>query len=484
MAPRFDSLTKLFDSVRDSNHDFRITTDPFPPLDAEKLGKTLEVVRKGTENGTNNKPVQASKELDDVERSIVERVEAQRDDAYQVLEDQLNTYSTRMRNLDFDGHFGQIHLVNNSSVDDFRADVAGGRDELFGRRNALKEADEELADFRKRNALEKRVARSKSGIMTVLKWCLILVLLVIETAVNGIYLAKGSDSGLVGGIGYAFGFAFVNVVGTIILSIYFIPNLAHRSIFRKLIGLLGCLLWLTIAIGLNIVMSHYREVSATAVDDVGKVVMERLTHSTFTLDDIDSWVLFAGGFLFSTIALVDGLTMSDPYPGYAGTYTRYVAAREEYVEHKIHLVDSLKDIRDDHNEKVEGIIRALSLRRKECAAIIDARTRLVRLFSEHQTQLESVGRKLIETYRDANRQTRTKPEPKYFATPYKMERRRAVVDTSDDWNDKELAERIQAAQTELSDQMKRISKEFDDAVTAYRQLDNLFPETINGPTQA
>ncbi|MBB4277775.1 hypothetical protein [Rhizobium mongolense] len=477
---RFESLNKLYDSLRESSHDFRITTDPFPPLDTDKLSKSMEVERKAAENGKANKPSADSRDFDDVERAIIEWVENQRDDSFQTLEDQLHTYATRLRNLDFDGHFGRIEMTNHSSVEDFQADVAGGRDELFIRRKDLRGTDEELEDFRKRNRLEKRVARLKGNLETTLKVLFIVFLLILETSVNGVYLAKGNDSGLVGGVGYAFGFAFINVVGTFLLALFGIRQLNRRSIWLKLVGFFSLLLWLGLAVALNLAMAHYREISATAGENIGVLVRQRAFSDPFGLADIDSFVLFVGGFLFSVAALLDGLFMTDPYPGYAGTYSRYVAAREEYAGEKEHRIDRLKEIRDDHNEKIEGIIQGLSKRRKECAAIIDARTRMTKLFAEHQNHLESAARKLLAIYREENRAVRTEPEPKHFKAQYNLERRKVVIDTSDDWSDKELSERIQAVQTELSAQMKRISKAFEDAVTAYHQLDNLFPETING----
>ncbi|WP_234840424.1 hypothetical protein [Sinorhizobium meliloti] len=444
----------------------------------------MELAKKGKRNGEANSPQEDSRDHDEVERAITERIESLRDDAYQVLEGHISTYGTRLRNLDFDGHFNRIQVVNNASVDDFKADVATGRDELYGLRKDLREADVELADFRKRNGLELRVARTKGRIATILKWCIILALLIIETMVNGIYLAKGNDQGLVGGIGYAFAFAFANVVSTVVLGLFVVPRIVHRSFFWKVVGLVGIVAWLTVALGLNLVMAHYREVSASAFEYVGRIVMERLSTAPLIMNDIDSWVLFASGVLFSTIALIDSLLMKDPYPGYADTYQRYLDARDDYVDRKADLIDQLKGIRDDHNQKVDGIILALSARRKECAAIIDSRTRMIKQFSEHQSHLEVSGRRLFATYREANCAARTEPQPKRFSTQYKLDRRKPAIDTSDDWSDRELGERIKAAQAEMSEQMKRISTEFENAVTAYHQLDNLFPETINGPAQA
>ncbi|MCD2183664.1 hypothetical protein [Rhizobium sp. GN54] len=483
MTKRFEALNRLIESVRESSHDFRITTDPFPPLDSEKLAKTMELAKKGADNGTDNKPVPTSKALDDVEVAIVTKVETERDDSYQVLEDQLHTYATRMRNLDFDGHFGRIRQANISSLTDFKADVAGGRDELYGLRRSLREADEELADFKKDNGL-KRVAQTKSQFATMLKWLVIVALLLGETIVNGIYLAKGSDQGLVGGVGIAFGFAFANVIGTTVLAWKLVPYVVHRSFFKKMGGLIGILLWLCLAIGLNLAMAHYREASATTATEIGAAVMTRLRTDPLFLRDIDSWILFGTGFIASAVALFDVLSIRDIYPGYGGVHTRYVAARDNYVHHKLELIDNLKDIRDEHNEKVDAIIRDLTIRRRECASIIENRARIVRLFNDQQDRLEEVSRKLLTIYREANRQTRTKPEPKYFAMQYKLERRQPVIETGDDWNDKDLAARIKTAEEDLAEQMRQIGHEFESAVTAYHQLDNLFPEMTNGQTQA
>jgi DNA-binding transcriptional MerR regulator len=483
MAKRFESLNKLYDSIRESSHDFRITTAPFKQFDPEQLERTLELEEKGRANGSANLPPPTSKEPDDVEKAIIERIDSERDDAYQVLEDRLNDYATRIRNFDFDGHFSHVRMTNNSSVDDFRASVATGRDELHTLRQRLRGADVELADFRERNGLEKRVAQTKSAGFTILKWLVIIVLLIVETALNGVFLAEGSDQGLVGGYTVAFAFAFANVALTVLNAFFVIPRIVHRSIFQKLIGFLGVVFWIFFAVLVNFVLAHFREVSALAPDNMGAAVVDHMRTSTFDFTSINSWILFVSGLIFSLIALVDTLLMKDIYPGYAGTYQRYLDKQDDYIDTKIELIDALKKTRDEHNAKVEEIIRALSNRRKDSASAIDARARMIKLFSEHQAHLESVAKRLLGTYREANRKARSEPEPTRFSAPFKLERRKADVDKSSDWSDKELAERINAAQAELVEQMARISKEFDDAVNSYHQLDNLFPETINGATR-
>ncbi len=86
-------------------------------------------------------------------------------------------------------------------------------------------------------------------------------------------------------------------------------------------------------------------------------------------------MLFAVGLMFSLFAFIDGCYLTDPYPGSAGVQKRLDAARSNYIDRKLDLIDDLRDIRDEHNGKIEEIIRDLSMRRQETAAIIAHRAR-------------------------------------------------------------------------------------------------------------
>ena len=61
-------------------------------------------------------------------------------------------------------------------------------------------------------------------------------------------------------------------------------------------------------------------------DNVGQEVLHRLLTAPYALTDINSWLLFALGFIFSLIAMADGLMFFDPYIGYAGLERRWIEA--------------------------------------------------------------------------------------------------------------------------------------------------------------
>ncbi|MFB2563546.1 hypothetical protein [Rhizobium sp. IMFF44] len=480
---RFEALNRLWDSVRETSHDFRASTDVFPVVDIEKLGTTLDLKEKGAAAGRQNWPPPDAQSYDETEQRIVAWVEAEKKSSYQILEDQFQTFDSRLRNLDFEGQFGMIRQANASSVSDFKAEVASGVDELHGLRRKLKTAEDEMVGFKATHKLQ-RAAKVSSRAAWGFKVSLIVFLVLIEMVMNGSFLAKGSEQGLVGGVTEAAAFAFLNIGMALIFSFFCVRFLVHRFFALKLLGLLGLVAYVAVALGINIALAHYREVSATILSGAGAEVIQRLKAAPLGLQELNSWMLFAIGLMFSLVAFIDGCYLTDPYPGFAGVQKRLDAARDNYIDRKLDLIEDLREIRDDHNGKIEEIIRDLSLRRQETAAVIAHRARTAGLFAEHQNHLERAANVLLTSYRDANQNVRTEPAPSYFNAAYKVERLTPVIRTEEEWDDKVLGSRIQGAQAELSEQIKRIGDEFERAIEKYHQLDNLFPESILGATQA
>jgi hypothetical protein len=178
---RFEALNRLWDSVRETSHDFRASTDVFPLVDIEKLSATLDLKEKGAAAGRQNRPPPDAQSHDETEQRIVAWVEAEKKSSYQILEDQ----------------FGLIRQANASSVSDFKAEVASGVDELHGLRRKLKTAEDEMVDFKARHKLQ-RAAKVSSRAAWGFKVSLIVFLVLIEMVMNGSFLAKGSEQASLG----------------------------------------------------------------------------------------------------------------------------------------------------------------------------------------------------------------------------------------------------------------------------------------------
>lgn len=483
MAGRFEALNRLWQTVRESNHDFRATTDIFPILDPESVSRTLELAERGSKNGAENLPSKTAKSLDEVEQRIIATVEEEKKKSHQSLEDEMQRYSERLRGLDFAGQFLLIRKSNAVTLSDFKADVSTGRDELHGLRRKLVTLENEATKFKKKHKLE-RAAKVTSGASWFFRIAFLVFLVAVEMLLNGNFLAEGSEQGWVGGTLEALIFASLNIGWAVLIAFISVRFLVHRFLISKVlgVGLLG--LYGLLAGVINLGLAHFRETAAVNWDAAQTEVVQRMINDTFGLTEMKSWVLLGLGLLFSFCAFLDAASMSDPYHGFSDVQQRLDKARERYIARKEELISLLRDTRDDHNTKVEEIVHDLSDRRQEAQAIIGSRTRLAALFAEHQNLLERTANSLLTTYREANRKARTTPEPKYFLTPYKMERLNAVHQFTVEFNDDELAQNIKEAQSSLSEQMDRIGAAFEEAVALYTNLDSIISEEGHVPAQA
>jgi hypothetical protein len=148
------------------------------------------------------------------------------------------------------------------------------------------------------------------------------------------------------------------------------------------------------AVVLNLTLSHLREMPPTATGDVGQAVLLQLRERPFDLNDVNSWVFFGFGLIFSVIAMTDGLLFTDPYFGYGALEHRCIEAQHQYTDGKGNLIKNLRQIRDGASSAMREAARDLSVRLGEYDAILSARARLTQRFFQHQNQIERSARAL------------------------------------------------------------------------------------------
>jgi hypothetical protein len=258
-------------------------------------------------------------------------------------------------------------------------------------------------------------------------------------------------------------------------------RLVHRrNWFLKLLGVISFLAYAVFAAVLNLALAHLREIPPTINGNPGQEVLHRLLTAPHILTDIKSWILFSIGFIFSLMAMADGLMFFDPYIGYAGLERRWIEASKQFAQARIDLIERLRDIREDATAAMNAAAHDLSVRRGEYDSLLVGRTRLAQIFSQHQNQIEQACRALLEIYREANRGTRSTAAPAYFAKPYMMERIIYSGGEPDTATREHLRQTIAETQELLKQQVAAIQAAFDRAVDSYSEIDRLFPENKSG----
>ena len=477
------AIGRLLGLLGQPPHAYRPSTEIFLDLNVNRVADNLNLATGGAERGAENRPSTDAETLDDIEHQVVELIETHKQDAHSIYLEHLHTYDERLTALNFEERFAIIQQAAPESVGEFRAEAALGRDELFSLRRRLYDSEQERDDFRKRHRLA-RPARISSQGKTLLKVGILAILFVIEVVINGNFLAKSNPQGLLGGAVQAVSFAALNIIASFLLGLVPIRLINRRNFSFKLIGLLSFIFYLAFAIGLNLTLAHLREIPPTVNGDVGQEVMTQLLKTPLVLNDVISWVFFGIGFIFSLVAMTDGLLFTDPYFGYASLEQRCNEARAQYTEGKAELIERLRDIRDAASEAMNGAARDLSVRRGEFDSIIQARGRLAQRFAEHQNHIERSARALLAIYREANRKARATPAPSYFARPYSMDRIVYVGTDRDETAREQLRRSILETQDILNRQIQAIHRAFDEAVSSYREIDDLIPESKRVPPAA
>jgi hypothetical protein len=469
------AISRLLNILSQPRHDYRPATTLFLDLDINRIAKELQLEKKGAERGAEDRPDKNAQMSDDNEHQIIERIEGHKQDAHNIYLDELHTYDERMTALNFEERFAVIRQAAPEAVGEFKAEAALGRDELFALRRRVYESEQERDAFRTRHKL-KRPARVSSPGKTLLKIGVLAVLFVLEVVINGSFLSVANVGGLLGGAVQAVSFAALNIVASFFWGLVPIRLLNRRNFFLKILGFLSLLLYLAFAIALNLTLAHLREIPPTLAGNVGQQVLSQLLQAPHVLKDVNSWVFFGIGFVFSLIAMTDGLIFTDPYFGYAALERRWLDATAQYTECKAELIEKLREIRDNSAEAMNTASRDLSVRGSEFDAILSARSRLSHRFSEHQNHLERACTALLFIYREANSKARRSSAPSYFTKPYTLERIVYSGSRTDESIRTKLQKSIEESQQILNAQVQAVQAAFDEAVRSYREMDELIPE--------
>ena len=473
------ALSKLIETFKTPQHDYKLNTEIFGQFDPDKVAKELKLEKVGAEKGKLNQPASKSQIPDEIETQIQERIESAKATANESAENQIHTYNERISNLDFEGHFSELRQAGPLAVSEIQGQVQSGLNEMNTRRHKVLDVQNEYKHFRKMNGLENRTAKMTTSTGTFIRILLILIMVVSETYFNGTYLAKGSTTGLIGGIFEAASFAILNIGFSIILTVFVIKQLARNAFSWKLIGLFGVVAWLSIVIIINLGLAHFREAAAISIfeEGAGAQILAAIFENPLGLTELESWMLFAIGMLFATITLVDVITFSDIYPNYTKVQKKWDETHDEYKDEFDALKDELDDIKDEFQDQLNEIGNSLSGRLRELDNIISGRDRLQALYSAHHEQLQRSANALFSYYYEANRAARTDAAPERFNKRYNLAK--MVLSSGKVIQPREaqkIKERIAEGKAILDAQIESVLEEYSKGINQYRNLDILNEE--------
>jgi 5-methylcytosine-specific restriction enzyme B len=166
------------------------------PIDTAKIAKQLKLSQEGSSRGAEELPKSASTVLDDVEQTILQKIQGEWAWQGDALIRNLRAYAERLVGYSVSATAAALHLKATNAQTQFENASVQAEGSLGPLREYFIAARDELQRFQSQQRLE-RPARTPTGRWTTLG--LLVILISVESVLNGTIFAKGSDSVAVGG---------------------------------------------------------------------------------------------------------------------------------------------------------------------------------------------------------------------------------------------------------------------------------------------
>jgi hypothetical protein len=461
----------VFGNADMPRHDYVYPPILFPQLNVQTMQRRMRLSEQGAERGKLNLPSASDDSYDNVENNIVTVIQSEIQLVQEKLSEQLRAYNDRQASLSVATRINQLGTSADDTVSRFFTCVQQGRDTLFRMKHDFLEIDKEYRQFQLVNGL-KRLPRYP--LSKVFHWSIIVFFVVVETAANGVLLAVGNTSGLVGGIGEALIIATFNVLMGIFLGSVALRYWADRRINFRITAFVGFLVWILLAIIFNLGVAHYR--TALAGDtpaDAGRLALIQLKSDPFGIPTLGGWLLLGVGLIFNCGAAIDRWKMDDPYPGYGELARRRDELREDYVSEKQEIENRLEAIKMDSVQQLDELSTEIEFKVDEYRTIDQSRSSIGQLFTSQLTYLEQCCNELLAIYRQANIGNRTLPAPQHFHSPWVSTVKAHIPQP---YRDADHFEQLQAALKEVGVIRRQILEAFKSSMQEFRAIEEMASE--------
>ena len=468
---KLSSIRKSLESLGQGAEPFNSGSRLVPLPDKAAIDLGINARKRGLERGANDLPPLAATAPDEVESKILEVYQESLTDTAARVSETVATYNARIAAIDLTTYMDDIFDTCRSLIEDFKAQVTA--DEGMLKQKYLPILDKEN-DFKvfKAEAGIRRSPKLPSPRQQQLLWFVIIALFVIESVANSGFLSVGNRGGLIGAYIEALAFSALNIGLALLAGNYPMRWVNHHELSMRRLGWGVSVLSVIAAGTLSLALAHYRDVAALGVIGTsgGALAMTNLVNNPFGLAELQSWILFFMGWLFWAIAAMDRYKLDDPIPGYGQAAAAKDRAYSDYFKFKAEMIDELDDLRADGEEDIKGSRRQLLNLQNQCANLIEARKAVFIQWEEFQKAAATQCKDLIETYRTANRESRSKV-PKSFKNQLALDiPNLTVFETPFDQD--ALAKQVEAGRSRLEETKEQFYNQYSTAMKTFENVES------------
>lgn len=387
----------------------------FPLLDIDEVARELHLDERAERAGRAGQPSLYADGPDMAELDILGEIERLARKAQDVYLSQLDLYEGRIRRAVITTDLRvQIEAAGSNALADIQAEIIHDQNQLNILLQAVGSREDEFREFRERNGLT-RLPTNCSQDERTLALIILLVFVLLESILNGMFFAEGSEAGLIGGVVQALVLSVLNVGVASLYALYGLPYLFHRRRAGKAVGALATLLFGLWLVGLNLAIGHFRDLF---IAGAGSVLMADLLHRLATapllLSDAKSLILVLLGMGLGLLSVIDVAATRDRYPGYAAVARDRQRAMERYAEENARCLGAMMELRDQAVDDMSSAVELIRDAQFDMQRALEGRTRLHHNYLAYLNHLAVVHERLIRRYRELNRRMRRGEAPEYF----------------------------------------------------------------------
>jgi hypothetical protein len=390
----------------------------FPQLDVDQIARELRLDERAEKAAMAGQPASDADGPDSAELDILGKLQgyaAKACDDYLALRD---VYETRIQRAAVTPDLQvQIEASGANALADFKAEILHDQNQLHHLLRTVASREDEFREFRERHCL-KRLPKTVSRGERVFGVLLLLVFVLLESVLNGMFFAEGSEAGLIGGVVQALVLSLLNVGVAALYAVYGLPLLFHRRGTIKFLGALVTLFFAFWLGGLNLAIGHFRDLFIAGAGSVQMAeLLNRLTSAPLLLSDAKSFILVLLGTGLGLLAVIDIAATRDLYPGYGTLGRERKKAIDQYGEENARSLAAMMRLRDQTAEDLSSAIELIRGSQFQMQEAIEGRTRLHHSFKGYLEHLAVVHERLVQRYRECNRKVRRGEPPAYFRAP-------------------------------------------------------------------
>lgn len=405
------------------DHAYKVSgTSKFQTLDADKIRKELGIDAAAVLRGRQNLPRPDDTEPDDSQRAIVNEIETYWHAAASGYEGEMKTYESRLATVSVHSTSSEIIQAAKNAEGDYLKLIQQAELDLNQIRDQRNNAAKDLLSFREENRLRRDAKLDRWH--PFVSYALLVLILVVETVFNGTFFAERVSGGWIQGIGEAFLFAIINILGGYFAGRIF-TGLSHIRLKINLLAAIALLILFAAIFLNNLFAAHYRFVLTDDVDvfEAAGLAWRSLSAHPLGVEDIKSWQLFALGIACALVSAWKAWKLDDPYPGYGDLARLHEKRIQQFIDAKNYHLEEVDSAHAKASDKISANLKALDGSIAQYRALLEYRRRFHQSYSDYVTHLESVANDLLTAYRQKNREVRTDGAgPEYFKQQFKFPR--------------------------------------------------------------